>query len=605
MNTNLDNLNKLNKLNKLLKEQNYSFNSTRAKLIIDLTTQLRKDLTYSQKKLKNELKIKYDTKKAFEKAEINKQLKRLPSNNNFHKIITERPYNPPNISFYKFSKENRDSILPHSDISLLSNLPNNYKEDNAIKYMLNFHGSENIKNPNDTFQIPKNFYIISLEKCGFSYSSFIINYIYLKMGILNNISKEFFKVITNKLLALEIEKMHKLNEEGGSYIKNNIEQKNYKIYNSSNKFYNYKLGTEENDSFNSGLFKYPIKPYVVEQKIGGMKLPYENVLNLFQNNIKDILDSRFNKILPFIVNPMGKDKNKYYLFQKNDYYTMHCKYLNKVKEFASHNEEYSHDVNKYMKCLSDYITSNEKKIYLKDIVTFLRNKYPNKPIILILKACTYKNTAEYYQNNFLKNNYEQNEYYSNQRFNRNEGNEGNEDNREHGEHDVNEENEELNEFNNQDNKTHEGNEVNGELNELNNQENEENEENNTPYIIRQYPINEIDRIKTYVTTTKKINKITLKLIKYVINNYKTKKLLIFNKNLTSINIKFDENIATFGDFFNKFAYENIKDIMMYNNNEINYYIPKFIIFAIFRFFFNTNVEHQSNLKLIDCLLQNL
>ena len=307
-----------------------------------------------------------------------------------------------NIRIDQLTKENKNIIrsMKFSDRykyfceDVIPLLPTKSIKDNSAKYLLRFHGGSN--NTSDTFKIPKNFYIISLEKGGLFYSTKIIDYLILRMGMLNNISKEFFKNITEEIFYTET---HKLNNEYHNYI----EEKHFKIYHPETDFYNYKLETEENNNFLSGLFKLPIKPFFVNNN--------DNIIEI--NNEKNIsnLDCIIN---PFKYNCIKNGK----LLHKNDYYTLHCKYLNDIKKyFKSKEVDYGKDIKKYMKCLSNHVktikennTSGKQSIInLSDIVTFLDNKNKKinskNPVILILFACTLKEEYEYLQNRYLKYNF--------------------------------------------------------------------------------------------------------------------------------------------------------------------------------------------------------
>ena len=74
--------------------------------------------------------------------------------------------------------------------------------------------------------------------------------------MLNNLSNIFFKYISDELLSIEKNKIKTLYN---NFNLNNIEQKKFKIYNPLDDFHDYKIITEENDKFYSGLFKLPIK----------------------------------------------------------------------------------------------------------------------------------------------------------------------------------------------------------------------------------------------------------------------------------------------------------------------------------------------------------
>ena len=343
------------------------------------------------------------------KYEIVKSEKNNEEYENQNNIINEPNIN---IRIKNLSKENRQKIYDRENESYKLNyfmqntyhkLPTEYKEDNSLKYMLRFHGGENnIKT--DNFQIPENFYIISLEKAGLTYSSEIINYLYLRMAMLNNLSPIFFENITKELLAIEKKKIKKINN---TYNLNQIEEKKFKIYYPMQEFHNYTITTEEHNKFYTGLFKLPIMPYLINKESKEIILNYEDTYNLLINN------ENYDENLKCIINPMHKNCDNI-MVHKNDYYTLHCKYLNGIKEHFSNNVDIISDINKYMKCLSNGYLNAEKKnnnnrsyIKLHDVISFLdrkRNKQnPTKPIVLILRACTMKEDYEYLQNSILKN----------------------------------------------------------------------------------------------------------------------------------------------------------------------------------------------------------
>lgn len=66
--------------------------------------------------------------------------------------------------------------------------------------------------------------------------SFIINYLFLRIGLLNNLSKDFFTNIGNELLHIEKKLLKNKNV--------NIEDKKFKVYKPGSKFCNYKISTE-------------------------------------------------------------------------------------------------------------------------------------------------------------------------------------------------------------------------------------------------------------------------------------------------------------------------------------------------------------------------
>ena len=123
--------------------------------------------------------------------------------------------------------------------NIIPTLPKNITEDNSIKYLLHFHGGENTENISE-FIIPENFYIISLERPGLIYNSTILSYLFLKIGMLNNISNKLFKNITEEILFTESKLIDK------KYKKKNIlEEKHFRLYYPKSKFYNYKIATDE------------------------------------------------------------------------------------------------------------------------------------------------------------------------------------------------------------------------------------------------------------------------------------------------------------------------------------------------------------------------
>jgi hypothetical protein len=284
----------------------------------------------------------------------------------------------------------------------------NIKRDNCIKYILNFHGGKN--DDDSTFQIPKNFYIISLEKKGIITNSSILEFLLFKMGLQNNFSNIFFKCMTEEMFYTENCILYNRN------IEENIEEKYFKVYNNEY-FYDYVLHTDELNTFYTGLFKCPIKPTCI---IGGKKLNTKNIIKLFNDNSIDY-DSYETRC---VLNPFKFTNVK--LFFKSEYYTLHCNYLNRLKRDLE-----SHDINPIklskMKCLK----KSSKNIKLSEVVTFLCNKRNEKmsktPIILILSTCTKLDTNEYYQDNLMDINntyfdYEKYDNFINTRNNRNNAN---------------------------------------------------------------------------------------------------------------------------------------------------------------------------------------
>jgi len=214
------------------------------------------------------------------------------------------------------------------------------------------------------------------------------------MGLLNDFSNIFFKEITEETLFIEYK--HLLNK----YINNyqNIEEKHFKVYSEGDNMHDYYLTTENHNRFYTGLFKCPIKPVcITEDKI----LNTLNIIDLFNNNDIDINNHDISSIL----NPFQYPNTK--LFFNSTYYTLHCKYLKKLKE---EQKKIGLPFKKTMKCLANISDTYKikKKIKLSEIVNYLnikrlKSKNKNKPIILVLKSCTkleISNRLEYYQNYF-------------------------------------------------------------------------------------------------------------------------------------------------------------------------------------------------------------
>ena len=172
-----------------------------------------------------------------------KQSKQKSERLSIHNFIDNQKINyKPNIIKTHNILKNKSNIYNISDIdryndfceNIIPTLPKEVKEDNSIKYLLNFHGGKNTYSNIKEFKIPKNFYIISLEKGGLIYPSIILDYLFFKIGMLNNISNELFKNITEEILFIE---SHMINSE---YI-NNIEEKHFRLYKPGSKFYNYSI----------------------------------------------------------------------------------------------------------------------------------------------------------------------------------------------------------------------------------------------------------------------------------------------------------------------------------------------------------------------------
>jgi len=278
--------------------------------------------------------------------------------------------------FYYFNNKIKPS-LPKQKI----------ENDNYTKYILNFHGGKN--NNNDTFRIPKNFFIISLEKKGLMMNSIIIEFLLFKMGLLNNFSDIFFKQMSEDMLYSEY------------FLSSNItnfEEKYFKVYNNTN-FYDFELETDRSNNFYTGLFKCPIKPVCI---IDDRKLDTDDIIELFNNN--DIQINSYETRC--VINPFKFSNVK--LFFKSEYYTLHSSYLKKLKKNLKSDGTISKKIK--MKCFSNDIITIEnriKKIRLSKIVKFLCDKRKKtklkKPIILLLAACTKLDIKEYYQDNLFGN----------------------------------------------------------------------------------------------------------------------------------------------------------------------------------------------------------
>jgi hypothetical protein len=319
------------------------------------------------------------------------------NNNNF--------YNNTEINRNKVYQNNHKNRYTNFVENIIPELPNKIIDDDSLKYLLRFHGGAN--NENRDFEIPPNFYIISLEKSGLLYTSLILDYLFLRMGILNSISNTFFQNITEEILFIESQKMKYLRP---NINLNNIEEKRFKIYKPGDRFHDYNISTEEHNKFFSGLSKFPLKPYLIDKKNQKNRLSYEDILsNIIEN--KDISS------IKCVINPYDIDCENSILLHKNDYYTLHCNHkLEEYKILKYKNIKNNHG--KYTKCLRHFLPLSKKKnVTLYNIIQFLHNKHKSEkePIILILDICTIKNDYEYYQNYYLKNNYNNNPtfYYNN------------------------------------------------------------------------------------------------------------------------------------------------------------------------------------------------
>lgn len=323
-------------------------------------------------------KTYYPTKKK------EKRIPEIPENiNEVPNIITEHLTKQNKLNIYNMTIKDRNKYFSQN---IIPTLPKDIKEDNSLKYLLSFHGG--INDNSENFTIPENVYIISLEKGGLLFESEITNYLFLKIGMLNSISNDFFTNISKEILFTESQIIQNRNY--------NIEQKKFQLYLPKSKFYNYTIETEENNKFHTGLFSLPIKPFYVDNNHEIIH-SYENILEMINDNEVDISS------LKCILNPFSEKCNGR-LFFESEYYTLHCKYLNYYKKHFKNTEN--------MHCLSEYIKAKKNndnspsKVNLSSIVKLLvKNRKKNnskKPIILILDTCTLKEDYEYQQNEILK-----------------------------------------------------------------------------------------------------------------------------------------------------------------------------------------------------------
>jgi hypothetical protein len=163
--------------------------------------------------------------------------KKYRSHNLNYNLNTNIP--PININIFSNQYINNTNIEENMSNflrNILPTLPKNrvdYQSKKSSNFLLTFHGGVDEVSE---FTIPKNFYIISLEKGGIMRFSFIINYLFLRIGLLNNLSKDFFTNIGNELLHIEKKLLKNKNV--------NIEHKKFKVYKPGSKFCNYKISTE-------------------------------------------------------------------------------------------------------------------------------------------------------------------------------------------------------------------------------------------------------------------------------------------------------------------------------------------------------------------------
>lgn len=359
-----------------------------------------------------------------------------------------------NKSIIRYVKDLIHNKKEYNDLDYFCNtrlndyqLSNSIHKDNlSTNYYLHLHGST--KDKKGFLRIPNNVYIISLENYGKTWNSQIIHYLIERMKLQNDFSESFIKsiIIETSLLELfELQKVVNNNQISIEEILNNNQlyiQKYFKVYKANDRLNDFELSSEEKHNFYSGLFKLPAKSYIVYKKnvkengenneftlikskksknksqslskkinINSSASINSNWKVMSHRKIKDALLNPKNKLNQDLIHQLIYPSDINIRIEKNDYYTIHLKYLTTLKtnlKFIGrfekmHTLQTNLSVN--VKTLSN--SKKTKIVSFKNILqklVFKEKPTNEKPLILFCNFCTINNEQKYYpQNDIVKN----------------------------------------------------------------------------------------------------------------------------------------------------------------------------------------------------------
>ncbi len=317
-------------------------------------------------------------------------------------------------------------------------LPTNINKRNvSTNFLLNLHGSA--INKRNFIKVPKNVYLISLEHNGTIWHTKNIDYLLERIKLQNNINETFIKSIIVEQSLFELFKIkEELKEEFSiDEILNNRDlyiQKYYKVYGHNDKINDFDLNSDEKDQFYTGLFKLPVKSYIVynqeEEVEEGWSLvqtkKVKNKSNLERVNhsaninskwkvishtkIKNALYHPENEISQNIIYQLIYPNEKNIRIEQNDYYTLHLNYLERLKSNLKLEKRLEsmytlkRNLNVNVQTLKN--VKKHKILSFKNILQKLIDKVKpttSKPLILFCNFCTLNKNPYYPQDNIIKN----------------------------------------------------------------------------------------------------------------------------------------------------------------------------------------------------------